>query len=186
MEWWPELRFGWPNGWLFALALGLTDAVLFIGFPQEVVRRLFDRSGWSQQQIRFTAIGKLAALGCLLLLVFSPLRLDSFVFLAGVVVGLLGLVGLAGSLFDFRQTPLDEPVVSGSYGYSRNPQIISATLVLLGGCLAVGSWPALILLTLGRISGHYGLLAEEDACLRAYGDSYADYMARVPRYLLFR
>ena len=29
------------------------------------------------------------------------------------------------------------------------------------------------------------ILAEEEACLAQYGDSYRDYMRRVPRYLVF-
>jgi protein-S-isoprenylcysteine O-methyltransferase Ste14 len=36
-----------------------------------------------------------------------------------------------------------------------------------------------------RVFSHYGILAEEEVCLKQYGDSYRAYMERVPRYFLF-
>jgi protein-S-isoprenylcysteine O-methyltransferase Ste14 len=41
------------------------------------------------------------------------------------------------------------------------------------------------LLVGARVLGHLGILAEEEVCIRQYGDSYRDYSARVPRYFLF-
>jgi protein-S-isoprenylcysteine O-methyltransferase Ste14 len=32
---------------------------------------------------------------------------------------------------------------------------------------------------------HLGILAEEEVCLRRYGEPYRAYMERVPRYFLF-
>jgi len=54
--------------------LGLTDGILFLLFPRQVVARLFDRSGWSHKQAVFTVIGKLLALVCLALIVVTPLK----------------------------------------------------------------------------------------------------------------
>jgi len=45
MELLPAMELGWLNGWLMLALLGLTDGVLFLLFPREVVARLFDRSG---------------------------------------------------------------------------------------------------------------------------------------------
>ena len=185
MEWWPNLEIGWLNGWIVLLLLVLTDGVLFLVFPKEVVTRLFDRSGWSQKQVLFTVIGKLCALGCLILIVFAPLKVGSAVFIIGSVVVALGLIGLVKALFDFKNTPVDEPVIRGIYRISRHPQIVMSSLVLLGACIAIGSWAALLLLIVARASSHFGILAEEEVCLNRYGDSYRAYLERVPRYFLF-
>jgi protein-S-isoprenylcysteine O-methyltransferase Ste14 len=41
------------------------------------------------------------------------------------------------------------------------------------------------MLIAARVFGHLGILAEEDACLKHYGDAYRAYINRVPRYFVF-
>jgi protein-S-isoprenylcysteine O-methyltransferase Ste14 len=180
----PALRFGWLNGWIFLVLLTLTDGILFLVFPKKVVERLFDRSGWSQKQIIFTVVGKLCALLCIILIIFTPLKVGSFVFVIGAVVAAMGLVGLAKALFDFKTAPVDEPVTRGMYRVSRHPQIVMSSVVLLGACIAIGSWAALLLLIAARVFSHLGILAEEEVCLKQYGARYRAYMERVPRYFV--
>jgi protein-S-isoprenylcysteine O-methyltransferase Ste14 len=184
MEWLPAMRIGWLNGWLMLLLLPLTDGILFAIFPKAVVTRLFDRSGWSQKQIVFTVMGKLCALVCLALIVLTPLKVGSRVFMLGCVVAALGVTGLAKALFDFRHTPLNEPVTRGMYRISRHPQIVMSSVVLLGACIAIGSWSAVLMLAAARLLSHFGILAEEEVCLKQYGDGYRQYMERVPRYFV--
>jgi protein-S-isoprenylcysteine O-methyltransferase Ste14 len=185
MELMPALRIGWLNGWLPLGALVLTEGILFLVFPKEVVTRLFDRSGWSQRQVVFTVLGKLVALICLVLIVGTPLKIGSAVFVIGMIIVGLGLIGLAKALFDFKNTPLDQPVTRGIYRISRHPQIVMSFVVLLGTCIAIGSWLALSMLVVARILGHLGILAEEEVCLEQYGAAYRAYMERVPRYFVF-
>ena len=185
MVWIPEFKLGWLNGWIPLVLLALVDGTLFLLFPKAAVKRLFDRSGWSQRQVLFTVLGKLMVLICLLSLIFSPLKLNAAVFPVGMLLVLLGLVGVAVALFNFKNTTMDQPVSKGFYSISRHPQIVMATLVLLGACVAVGSWSALLLLLLARVLAHFSILAEEEVCIKNYGDSYREYMERVPRYFIF-
>ncbi len=185
MELFPELRFGLLNGWIFLGLLCLVDGICFLVFPKDVVKRLFDRSGWSQKQVVFTVIGKLCALVTLFLIVFTPLKLGTFVFTVGAIIAALGLVGLLVALLNFKNTPFGQPVSQGLYRISRHPQIVMASTVLLGACIAIGSWTALIALAIARILSHFGLVAEEEICLKQYGDSYRAYVQRVPRYFVF-
>lgn len=185
MELIPNLRIGWLNGWIALVLLGLTDGILFLAFPKQVVRRLWDRSGWSQKQRVLTIAGKLCALVCLVLITFTPLKIGSLVFIIGAFLVALGLVGLVKALFDFKNTPLDEPVTRGLYRISRHPQIMMASLVLLGACITIGSWLALVMLIAARFLEHLGIVAEEEICLKQYGDVYRAYLKRVPRYFIF-
>ena len=57
--------------------------------------------------------------------------------------------------------------------------------MFLGMCLAIGSWLALLALLMSRVLQHIGILAEEEACLAQYGETYRAYMKGVPRYFLF-
>jgi protein-S-isoprenylcysteine O-methyltransferase Ste14 len=185
MEWMPPLEIGWLNGWLVVALLALTEGVLFLAFPRDVVTRLFDRSGWTQRQVAFTVMGKLCALVSLVLLTLTPLKLGSPVFSVGMLVVALGWLGLVKALFDFKNTPFGEPVARGVYTISRHPQIVMSSVMLLGGCIAIGSWSAVLALLAARVLSHFGILAEEEVCLEQYGEVYRAYMARVPRYFVF-
>jgi len=42
-----------------------------------------------------------------------------------------------------------------------------------------------MILFIGHIFKHYSVLAEEEACAKLYGESYKEYMKKIPRYMLF-
>jgi protein-S-isoprenylcysteine O-methyltransferase Ste14 len=107
------------------------------------------------------------------------------VFLVGIIVYATGLAGLAAAMLSFRNTPPDQPVTKGVYRISRHPQIVALFAIFFGMCLAIGSWIALFVLTLSRLFQHFGILAEEEVCVKRYGESYRAYMERVPRYFVF-
>ena len=185
MELIPALKIGWLNGWIPLGLLFLTDGILFTAFPKDVVARLFDRSGWNRRQKVLTVIGKLFSLACLVLIILTPLKIGPPVFIIGTILIALGLVGLIIALFDFKNTPLGQPVTRGLYRISRHPQIVMVFVLFLGICIAIGSRLALFVLIVSKVFLHFGILAEEEACLEQYGDSYYAYVERVPRYFLF-
>jgi protein-S-isoprenylcysteine O-methyltransferase Ste14 len=185
MEFIPELKIGWLNGWIILASLALTDGILFLVFKKETVKQLFDRSGWKKWQIAVTVLGKLIALVVVLMIIFTPLKLNHPVLLIGISISGLGLGGLIKALLDFQRTRKGKPATSGIYQITRHPQILGSSVVILGASVAIGSWLALILLLLARIFLHANLVAEEEVCLRVFGVEYQKYLDRVPRYLLF-
>jgi protein-S-isoprenylcysteine O-methyltransferase Ste14 len=185
MELFPALQIGWLNGWLFMGILYLIFGILLLVFPKEVVRRLYERSGWSRGQRCLVLMGKLMALVLFPLIIFTPLKIGTPVFVLGTVIFALGLVGFVVALFNFRNTPLDRPVERGLYRISRHPQQFTLLVAGVGISIAIGSWLALLMLLLGLAFTHRKILAEEATCLRQYGASYRAYMERVPRYFLF-
>jgi protein-S-isoprenylcysteine O-methyltransferase Ste14 len=185
MELIPTLKIGWLNGWIPLGLLCLIEGLLIKAFPKDVAARLFDRSGWDKRQIAFTVIGKSFSLVCLVLITLTPLKIGSAVFVVGTILYALGLVGLIVAIFDFKNTPLDQPVTRGLYKISRHPQNFMLFVLFLGICIATGSWLTLFVLITSRLFQHFGILAEEKACLGQYSDSYQAYMKRVPRYFLF-
>jgi len=42
-----------------------------------------------------------------------------------------------------------------------------------------------LMLVMSRLLQHFSILAEEEVCLQRYGESYREFMGRVPRYFLF-
>jgi len=185
MEFFPPLHLGWLNGWLLLALLVLTDIVLFLVFQRKVVKRLFDRSGWTRRQKIFTVIGKLLALLLIVIIIMTPLKLGSPALMIGFVLVALGLIGLIKALFDFRNAPADQPATGGIYRITRHPQIMASSLVLLGITVAIGSWTGLIVFIISRILLDVNLVAEEEVCLRTFGIVYQEYLDQTPRYIFF-
>ncbi len=186
MELFPKLGLGWLNGWLPLGFVYLILGIMLAIFPKDVVRRLYDKSGWRPRPriLRFT--GKLFALVLFGLIILTPLKVGDNVMIPGGILFALGLVGFTIALFNFRNTPFDQPVARGLYRVSRNPQIAALSISLLGICIATGSCVTTFLLVVTQSFSHARILAEEKSCLERYGDSYRSYMKRVPRYFLFR
>jgi len=188
MELLPALVFGWCNGWVLICLLYLIFGVLLMAFPKEVVARLYEnnRSDWSKARWLSYVTGKLLALVCMVLMSFTPLKVETNVFFPGIILYVFGLAGFIIALINFRNTPLDQPVTSGFYRISRHPQVLMLFILASGICIAIGSWLALFIQIISSLFLRTRTLAEETACLDLYGDSYRAYMKRVPRYLLIK
>jgi protein-S-isoprenylcysteine O-methyltransferase Ste14 len=185
VELFPRLEIGLLNGWILLVFEFLMQGSLLLVFPKDVVSRLFDRSGWDKRERLFTIVGKVFSLVCLVMIILTPLQVNPNLFIAGLVLYSIGIIGLVVAMLNFRDTPPDQPVTRGIYKISRHPQIFSLFIIFLGVCMTIGSWPALLALLLSKLFQHFGILAEEQVCLKRYGESYRAYMERVPRYFLF-
>jgi protein-S-isoprenylcysteine O-methyltransferase Ste14 len=181
----PPLRAAWLNGWILLVIYGLVFGVTVRSFPKDVIARLYDKSHWTRAQRALTVVGKVISTILFALLAFSPLQIGHPVFIIGSALFVLGLIGLVIALVDFKNAEPGRPATNGLYRVSRNPQWVTLVIMFVGSCLAIGSWAALLLFALAAVCYHVRILAEERSCLKRYGDAYRDYLARVPRYLLF-
>ncbi|MFW9986669.1 MAG: methyltransferase family protein [Candidatus Odinarchaeota archaeon] len=186
MELFPLLIIGIWNGWIFLLIFWMVELVLVASFPKGTRGRLFeyDHSTWTKRHRGFLYIGKSFSLISLILLFLTPLKFGTPVFYIGLVIYAIGLIAFSIAVINFRNTPIDEPVTGGIYRYSRNPQVLTILVTIVGISLAVGSGIALCILVVSAIFNRARLIEEEKACLAKYGNSYREYMERVPRYLL--
>jgi len=184
----PTLEIGWLNGWILLCLLYLIYGVFLMTFPKDVRAKLFyyDRSRWSKKQRAFYVIGRVSVLVYLVLIIFIPLKIGANVFIPGIILFVHGLVGFIIALSNFKNMPPNQPATKGLYRISRHPQVLMLFISGLGICIAIGSWLALFILIISKFFGHFRTLAEEEACLEQYGDSYHAYMKRVPRYFLIK
>jgi len=180
----PDPAPGFFNGWLLAAIFYLVFGFLLMLFPRAVVARLYDRSGQRARRPVRRVLGLLLFLSWLVLSIVTPLTHGGAVLVLGLALYSLGLMGFVVALLNYKRAPADQPAESGLYRISRHPQQSTICMTFLGISIAMGSWPAFALIGIGIIGAHGKVLAEEEACLRAYGESYRKYMERVPRYLL--
>jgi protein-S-isoprenylcysteine O-methyltransferase Ste14 len=184
MEMFPVLKPGWLNGWVLLCSFYAIFGLMMLVFPREVVNRLYDQTDWNRSARMMSTLAKVTALICFVQIFMTPLKIGVNVFIAGMILYSAGVVLMVVALINFRNTPMKQPVAVGLYRLSRNPQWVALTLVILGIAIAVGSWTLVILTVVIMVSGHFRILAEEKTCLNQYGESYRQYMERVPRYLL--
>jgi protein-S-isoprenylcysteine O-methyltransferase Ste14 len=83
--------------------------------------------------------------------------------------------------------PVDPPknlVVSGLYRYVRNPMYAGIVLILAGEAWAFASgWLAMYAAGFFLVVNLFIIFYEEPALVRKFGESYAEYMRTVPRWV---
>jgi protein-S-isoprenylcysteine O-methyltransferase Ste14 len=102
---------------------------------------------------------------------------------AGLTVLVLSLVSFGKSFrvgIDVEHP--DRLVTRGLFAFSRNPMYVAFGLVLLGQFLVFPHWIRLLYFVAAVLLFHRQVLREEGFMRQHYGDEFADYCRRVPRY----
>jgi protein-S-isoprenylcysteine O-methyltransferase Ste14 len=125
-------------------------------------------------------------------LVPLPLPVPAFVYGAGMIVVILGLVAAFGALRQMIQantssdthTPTTSVVTTGVYRFTRNPIYIGYLCVLIGIPLIFGNYWGLVLSPLQVILFNRLIIQHEEAYLsEKFGQEYLDYKSRVRRWI---
>ncbi|MEQ8858034.1 MAG: isoprenylcysteine carboxylmethyltransferase family protein [Pseudomonadales bacterium] len=94
--------------------------------------------------------------------------------------GLFNRIGT--NIHTFRDP--DVLVTDGPFRLSRNPMYLGFLLVLLGGCIALGTLtPLLACVGFALVANFWYVPFEERACAARFGDAYQRYCARTRRWL---
>jgi protein-S-isoprenylcysteine O-methyltransferase Ste14 len=112
--------------------------------------------------------------------------------LLAMFLGLAGLAFLLYCIWGFgvhgggTLAPVDPPkvlVVQGFYRYTRNPMYLAVILVLLSEALLFRSISLLVYAACVFLGFHFFVVFYEEPHLRSqFGDSYAEYCKRIPRW----
>jgi protein-S-isoprenylcysteine O-methyltransferase Ste14 len=183
----PTLQVGVLNGWI-PLTIYFIGLILSVSLYSREARVWLFNNPKDENMGVFMFIrlfGQLAMVAYILMMVFTPMRIGNPVFFEGATVFFIGFILEMSALYYFRKMPVGQPVVKGPYRASRNPQWLGLFLALLGSAIAVGIWLYIGLVILVGIIYHQQILDEEKACIKKYGESYREYMKRMPRYFLF-
>jgi len=115
--------------------------------------------------------------------IFLPLKLGTLWFYVGLPICVLGLILYKMGVVGFATTPPDRPITGGIYRYSRNPMYLVPVLIFIGVGIASASWLFLLFSVIYMFLPPLFVAAEEDFCLKHYGDTYREYMNRTPRWI---
>lgn len=147
-----------------ASALELAVWIGYIAFPY-----LYNRSEWALFWIRTS-------------------ELDPRLWSVGSVLIVAGLALAFGTMFWFglRRAfglQVEGLVRSGPYRWTRNPQLVLGSLMVIGVIVQRPSWYAGLWGLMALPISHWMVLAEEGHLRNVFGQEYLDYCSEVPRYL---
>jgi protein-S-isoprenylcysteine O-methyltransferase Ste14 len=100
---------------------------------------------------------------------------------AGLVLVLLAM-GYLGFKKAFGQK-VDGLKQTGLYRRTRNPQLVSYSILIIGLAILWLSWYSIVWVILYFIIAHWMVITEEEHLRDIYGESYGQYCRDVPRYL---
>jgi len=117
-----------------------------------------------------------------------PLPENSSQLILGLVIGSLGLLATLGfmSHLGFGTAVGKKPSglrQTGPYRWSRNPQLLTYGLLLLGCLILYPSWQAAAWLILYGGISHLMVITEEEHLGNLFGEDYQNYSSQVPRYI---
>lgn len=117
-------------------------------------------------------------------LCFLKIKVDfSWLFYAGAVIYLLGLVFCAATIINFAVPSQEGLNTNGLYRISRNPMYVSYFMIFAGCALMTESLILGGIVMLFILSSHWIILAEERWCIEKFGEAYKRYMEQARRYL---
>lgn len=178
----PEIRLSLINGIIpFGIYLVVFVITIF-SFPKKHRLRLYDRTSWTREQMIYTLISKIFALFDIILIIFSAITNKPYLLIIGTILFICGISVMVSALITFCKSPLNNPITKGLYKYSRNPQMLGIWTVFFSIGIMTDSIISIMLLIMNIIFSHQYIKAEEQSCIRKYGDEYIEYLKSKPRY----
>lgn len=171
--------------WIFTILYLVILGLIMKSVSKNVRVRLYDTSSFSEKAMKNRKLVKIFFLLDFILLTLVPIEFESIEFIVGLVLYIIGFTIFGLAIFYFARTPPNVPVTKGIYRYSRNPQILGLNIFFIG--INVISMSVLLILigVIGIFGAHFRIITEEKQCLLQYGESYQNYMEKVPRYFIF-
>jgi len=181
----PTFHLGFMNAWWLILPLLLTAAYICTA-KKELARRMSDMTGYNARERFFTVSASLAPYPFMIATVWTPFTALKSALYPGLVLYTIGAALFFTTVRVFVTTPPGRPFFGGPYRISRNPFYVAATLMFLGICVVTMNMILLAWLLMMCVPQHFMILAEERMCREKFGADFERYMAKVPRYLLFK
>ena len=170
------------NAWLLMLPLVLIPAI-FASIKKGLFKKTESMVKLSKAEKIVFRFSKVFLLLLFLYSIFLPLKLGTLWFYVGLPISLLGIVMYIIVSVNIANTPIDRPVTTGLYRYSRHTMYVTSFIAPIGAAIASASWLFLLLSALCIITHFMNGIFEERLCLEAYGSKYQEYLNRTPRWI---
>ena len=177
------------NAWILMVTVlfSTLPPLLMAGFARgDLKKRLLEiptNPTFSETENKVKSLSNILIILLLVYSVFLPLRLGTGWFYAGLAILVIGFIARQVVIVPWVATPLDRPVATGLYRYSRHPMYLTMITQIIGVGIASASWIFLLFAIALTIMINILAIPEERACLEKYGNAYREYMNRTPRWI---
>lgn len=180
-----ELKIGLFNAWLPLLFFNILMMALPYLISKEGAKRAVDTSWYEKKDKIMMILSFVFWYGLLIYSIWIPLKTGTVWFYTGLIIILPCLVCYIIANHNYMSAPPGKAITKGMYKISRHPLYVFSSFILTSIFISSASWSMLFITTVYMIITHQLVKAEEQYCLRKYGDEYHKYMNSVPRYLIF-
>jgi len=182
----PALEIGVWNAWIL-MSVFLLQMLVIMSADRRVRQKTHVPTSAPRKGLakHIALVANLVWLLAMVYAVFLPLRPDLHLLAGGLILFAAGLLMLVTATAAFMGTPVDRPITTGVYRFSRHPMYAATFLICLGSGVATGSWTFLALTVLIFFCFRLEAQVEEQYCLEKYGEAYREYAGRTPRWLGF-
>jgi protein-S-isoprenylcysteine O-methyltransferase Ste14 len=183
----PEFELGLWNAWIFMIYVVFSNFLPFIlagkVIDKEVLKKLGADRPLSDDEKKLLNVYSLLFFAIIACSIFLPLELDTVWFYTGLIIYVVGVIIETVAMTNFFTTSVDKPVNKGIYRFSRNPMYFGMFLIFFGTSIACVSLIFLMLTAIFIILSHIVVVYEERFCTQKYGNSYQEYLNRIPRWI---
>jgi len=183
----PEFELGLWNAWIFMIYVLFSNFLPYVLSGKLIDKRALKKLGadrsLSDNEKTLLNIYSVLFFAIVAYSIFLPLELGTVWFYAGLAIYLLGVIIETIAMLNFFTTAVDKPVNKGIYRFSRNPMYFGIFLIFLGTSIACASLIFLLLTTIFMTLSHIVVVYEERFCTQKYGNSYREYLNRIPRWI---
>jgi protein-S-isoprenylcysteine O-methyltransferase Ste14 len=178
----PSFNIGVWNAWLLMLPLALIP-VIFASVKKGLFKKTESTTKLSKTEKVIFRFSKVFLMLLFLYSIVLPLKLGTLWLYVGLPISLLGIVMYIIVSLNIATTPIDRPITTGLYRYSRHPMYVTSFITPIGAGIASASWLFLLLSVLCIITHFINGISEERLCLEVYGSQYKEYLDRTPRWI---
>jgi len=183
----PAFELGLWNAWVFMIYVLFSNFLPYILsgklIDKNVLKKLGAERSLSDNEKTLLNIYSVLFFAIIAYSVFLPLELGTVWFYVGLIIYLLGVIIETIAMMNFFTTAVDKPVNKGIYRFSRNPMYFGIFLIFVGTSIACVSLIFLMLTIIFVILSHIVVVYEEQFCAQKYGNSYQEYLNKIPRWI---
>jgi len=189
----PAFELGLLNAWIFFLLhQGGTSVLLQLMYSRDVWKDVWEV--WKKSSIDYSSnktdrnrILKYSVYFVFFAVVgysvFLPLKLNTVWFYVGLPIYLLGVIIDFMAGVSWATNPLDKPITTGIYRFSRHPMDFGNIVAIVGTGIASASWVYVLLGIVSITLMSMSAVKEERFCLEKFGNAYQEYINRTPRWI---
>ena len=174
----PAFEIGLWNAWILMVWLIALPFLSTFTIKEKGISKILRTSVRMKYEKTLKGISTAAVIIGFIYSIFLPLKFNTIWFYLGLIIFLIGLILDGTVLYTIRGAKLDKPFTNGPYRYSRHPIYMASFLILISIAIMSYSWIFLLIAIIVVIHQLIAAPAEEQYCLKKYGNEYQEYMKK--------